>query len=58
MAGISPVGVDHHGELELKLELEVDDITYTGSVFISREGWEGITQYFDDRLKESRLGEK
>ena len=47
-AGFSPIGLDHHDEMELKLEVN----GHEGSVFISREFWDGVTKMWDDTLKE------
>lgn len=47
---LRPIGVDHHGELELELQIEAGEQIQTGSVFISRDMWEELTNYFEHGL--------
>jgi hypothetical protein len=41
------IGVDHHGEMELELQIEAGEQISLGSVFISRDMWEEMTKHFD-----------
>jgi hypothetical protein len=51
MCGLQMRSVDEDGEVEMFMEIEVDDVTYEGTCFISWEMWEAMTDHFMDGLK-------